>query len=397
MVYLDCISLRKITDDLYNERSSDGIDKAFTDQDGKKYFYEQQTKYFDEIFFVLDLKAEKRLLKRNGNFVFNEDDSKFVKELLAEFTGKLDLMRRGIFAEVDDRFIIWVFEGVMRLFRNNNVSETDLQLVANKMYNRIDYPIRKKRAIMLKMQDRLHEVIDRVFEPKFVNYLTRMDNYIWLSGIEKDFSVFMSEWLKIREQMSEIRECEVWEAAHQSYTEDEIEEAKIQFLVAEDFNLALKNDSEYNKLEKEYNDILGIPDEKHIKKINIGSFLTDEANKLDVGKKKKRIVAANKKRIDQLCVLLEKKKNEIYENVVSKKIPGYKVKKPFTSEIDADFSSMCSAEDLLRQAIVERQEKIQFDKELEERLKNRFENISKIDIDSLLKDIKANIEVLGNE
>lgn len=98
-----------------------------------------------------------------------------------------------------------------------------------------------------------------------------------------------------------------------------------------------------------------------------------------------------------MCVLLEKKKNEIYENVVSKKIPGYKVKKPFTSEIDADFSSMCSAEDLLRQAIVERQEKIQFDKELEERLKNRFENISKIDIDSLLKDIKANIEVLGNE
>ena len=58
---MDCISLRKITDDLYNERSSDGIDKAFTDQDGKKYFYEQQTKYFDEIFFVLNLKAEKRI------------------------------------------------------------------------------------------------------------------------------------------------------------------------------------------------------------------------------------------------------------------------------------------------------------------------------------------------
>lgn len=99
---------------------------------------------------LLLILKKKEFLKQNGNFSFSEEGANFVKQLLREFTGKLDLMRRGTFAEVDDRIIIWVFEGVMRLFRNNNVSETDLRVIANKMYNRIDYPIRKKRAIILK-------------------------------------------------------------------------------------------------------------------------------------------------------------------------------------------------------------------------------------------------------
>lgn len=376
---MDYISFRQITDELYDEKGLNVTDKSFSDQDGKKHFYEQQTKYFDEIFFVIDLKKEKDLLKLNGNFSFSEEGANFVKQLLREFTGKLDLMRRGTFAEVDDRIIIWVFEGVMRLFRNNNVSEADLRVIANKMYNRIDYPIRKKRAIILKMQDRLNELIDHVFEPKFINYLTRVDNYIWLSGIEEDFSAFISEWLEIREQMLEIRECEVGEVDHHDYTEDEIEDVNIPFFVAADFNAALRNDSEYNKLQKEYNDILGITDE------------------INVEKKKKRIVAANIKRIDQLRALLAAKMDAVYEKVVSEKIPGYKLKKPFNIEIDVDFSYMCSAEELLRQAIAERQEKIQLNKELDERRKKRYEEISKIDIDSLLKDIKANVRLLGNE
>lgn len=397
VIYLDYVSFKQITDELYVERGSNITDEAFNDTDGKKHFYEQQTKYFKEIFLVLDLEEEKEFLKRNGNFAFSKEDSKFVKKLLSEFTGKLDLMRRGTFAEVGDGIIIWVFEGVMRLFRNNNVSENDLRLVANKMYNRIDYPIRKKHAIILEMQNRLHEMIDRVFEPNFISYLTRMDNYIWLSGIEKDFTFFMLEWLEIRGKMSEIRECELLEANHRDFTEDEIEEANIQFFVAEDFNAALRNDSEYNKLKKEYNDILGIPDEKPTNNIDIRSFRTDETDKSDAVKKKKRIVAANKKRIDQLCVLLDKKMADIYEKVVSEKIPGYKLKKPFITEKDADFSYMCNAEELLRQAIAERQEKVQLEKELDERRKSRYEEISKIDIDNLLKDIKTNVRLLGNE
>jgi chaperonin cofactor prefoldin len=118
-----------------NSISSDKYD----DLDNFNNFYKQKQKEFNDILETLNLADYSNLLKQSGQYRFNSKDKDFVKEILSEYTKKLEPLRRADYNNADPDFIIKLHDGFITLFQNLEVSDEQLNEIGNSLSNRIKY------------------------------------------------------------------------------------------------------------------------------------------------------------------------------------------------------------------------------------------------------------------
>lgn len=121
-------TFKDITDELFKQIKSED----WTEQDVVHNFYISQTKNFKEIISTINLEEEIEWIKTGGNFSFNESDRDFWINVLKDFTKKMDPLRRADYSKVDNGFVVWLFEGVIEVFRNAGLEDDRLEIVAKK-------------------------------------------------------------------------------------------------------------------------------------------------------------------------------------------------------------------------------------------------------------------------
>lgn len=378
-------TLRNITDCLYKKKVHNQIKIS---EEELATYYNSQSRNFNEIIHALDLDEEINYLKTNrnpnGNFSFYEDDKIFLVDLLSEYSGKLDPLRRGNFYDIDDEYVIWVYENMIDVFRRCNSTEDEIKKIAFKMNNRLDYPLRKRKESIFSFERRMAELMNKVFSVESLP-LNNMDLYIWLKAFEQDYKLVINQWFGILNRMSEIRECELNDLAEKEMHKmdsDEIEEANIDWMICERLNHELESDEEYNKLKKEYNKMCGISDDisQVVEEKGI-LYHKDKNQKVSI---KKPHVKKVEKKFKEIQAIMNKRYDEIRLAIIRDIFPDY-IKKE-NKKCKAKVTGLCSSEQVLKNAIKELKEDINDQKRVEEeRINTEF---PEIDFEEIRKDIK---------
>lgn len=328
-------TLKDVTDELYKQTRS----RNFSTPDALTNFYNNQSKNFNECITALNLDEEIEWIKVGGNFSFNESDRDFWIIVLKEFTKKMDPIRRATDDNLDIEFVVWLYEGVIDVFRRAEIENDKLSKVASKINQRLNYSICKHKSIIESMQNKMRELIEKNIDtPSFV--LGNYEMNQWLIGLESDFSAFISKWADLFHNMKEIRNCELDDIIEQATNElspEESAEAVIDFTIAEVITERLEQHEEYSNLNKEQNRILGFSEDGSLNK-----------------KIKKPHVVKVEKKFNFIKHRLNNLYTEIRHQVVSEFAPNYIKEEYETKELD--FSSLMSAEELLKKAIEQQKE-----------------------------------------
>lgn len=390
------LSLRKITDEMYEKVNNDKTMHEV--ESSKKYYYETQAEYLKEILETMGLEGQNDYLKGRhkptGKYMFLEEDKEFIIEMLMQFTGKMDPLRRADYQNADDEFVVWLSEGIIRLFKHNEVEDDKLNEFLQAINNRVNYPIRKQLAIIKKMRGKLENLVDLIFKPRLVSNMTKMDNYMWLLSMEQDYADFILKWNDIYNKMSEIRQDELNEMVEKEASEmspEEIEEAEIDWFISGNFLRQLNENEEYRKLTREIDDICGIVTEDIFDYSVVKENYSSEGNKSNIMKKNPRIVSANKKRYEELVRRINEIQEETRRKLIVELLPMHKYREPFKFMDEPDYSTMCGSDELIKEAIEERLQDIQLQKDLERRRKD-MENIPNLDIEKILREYKNRFE-----
>lgn len=390
------LSLRKITDEMYEKVNADKIIHEV--ESAKRYYYETQTQYLKEILETIGLEGQENYLKGRhspkGKYMFLKEDKEFIIEMLMQFTKKMEPLRRADFLNADDEFVVWLSEGILRLFKHNEVSEEKLREFSCAINKRVDYPLRKQRAIIKKMREKLENLVDLIFQPRLVNYMTESDNYIWLLSMAKDYWSFILKWNDIYKRMSEIRQDELNKIAEREANEmssEEIEAAEIEWFLGPSILRNLRNNKEYRKLIKERDDICGIVTNDVFDSDTLCEKISSQENKSCRIKKKPRIVSANKKRYAEIVKRIGEIQEETERKLVTELLPMHKYRESFEFMDEPDYSTMCGSDELIKNAIEERRQCIQTEENSEMHSKN-VGSIPNLDIEKILDEYKKRIE-----
>lgn len=181
----------------------------------------------------------------------------FLVDLLDKYTDNNVLeLRRGHLDKVSDRCVVWIVEGLYRMFMYNNVPEDVLNQIGIVMSNYTDYPVRLRYGKMFQMTYDLEQLASKPFFPKWMTNLNVEDNCLWLDAMQEDLKLFIAKWKYIYDSMGECRQCEVNELAEEDYTKmtaDQKKRAEIEFALAEELNKALESDKKLKLLNDEMN------------------------------------------------------------------------------------------------------------------------------------------------
>ncbi|MEK4877995.1 MULTISPECIES: hypothetical protein [Paenibacillus] len=369
-------TFKDITDELFKQIKSED----WTEQDVVHNFYISQTKNFKEIISTINLEEEIEWIKTGGNFSFNESDRDFWINVLKDFTKKMDPLRRADYSKVDNGFVVWLFEGVIEVFRNAGLEDDRLEIVAKKMNTRVNYSMRKRRFIIESMQVRMQELIEENVDSVSC-YLGVTEKYQWLLGLENDFYQFISKWLDLFYLMKEIRCCEMGDIIEQAANEmslAETYEAHVDFVIAEVLSKRLNENTEYSSLYDQRNRMLGISEsiEENLALSNGESLPKNKPiKKPHVAKVERKFMEINK-RLQYLFM-------DIRQQVIKEFFPNYT--KEAYEEKDPDYSSLMPVEELLEMAI-KQQKEAQEDDDM--RKTNPSIDLPDIDFEALRKQLE---------
>lgn len=231
--------LKEIIYELYREKgleinSSNCLDNKEKYSPEFESFYCQKNKEFKDIIRTVDLEEEFEQIKISGEFCFTNTDKSFIKELLNEYTGKLQPLRRADYIGADSLFVFKLHDGFIDIFKNAGVNDNVLLVVDNKINNRIKYPIKKAENYISNINSSIKDLISNVYgenDPQ-MTYLNRNDKFIWLAHMADDFKLFYDKWSAILEYMAITRYEET----------EEIIKAYIKSLNPEELNNFYKNE-----------------------------------------------------------------------------------------------------------------------------------------------------------
>ncbi|GEM_PF-4130665 len=337
-------------------------------------FYRQQNKNFKDILVTLDIVDAVSYLKNNsGHYSFDEKDIDFLVQVLLDYIGdNFQNMRKGLFINVPDEYIVWVVEGFIKIFNHNKLKKDIKNQIILKMYKRTDYPLRKRQYSILQMHNKLEEVVNYIFEPKMCNYMTVKDNYTWLTAMEQDFFAFIKRWNDLYYRMGEERNDELndiaWKVAEQM-TKEEEEDAMIDFAISGPLLYELKKNKEYQRL---------LCRQKALENPQKG-FIKDKI-----------------KEYEQISMRIKAIYEETYIKVRREILPSAILLKPFKQLYGNEYETMLDSEKLLNNVMQERKADIENERRFEESHKWEVENYPQIDFDKLHEDVE-NICLLGNE
>lgn len=299
---------------------------------------------------VLNLKEEFLKLKTSKGYRFaTEENVNFWVFMLMKFSGdEMNILRRGeVLNSQYDSFAVSVYEGIISTFANAGIDDEDLEIIATKLDDILDYPIRKKRLIFDSMQKTLElRIIDNMYNNR--RNIRTLDTYEWLVEIEKDFRKFAWKWDDVFNRMNDIRHEEICEF---SRTREQIlgGNYNIEYAIEHELKEVLSSNDEYCKLEKRFMEISGfsdIQDPKKLREIMRGDIV--------VTTKKKR--KEYREKVEEEYARIVKRMNEIEEcerfSIIGK-YPDYNSDK---NNIAWDFSGFMSSEELLSTAIKQNEE-----------------------------------------
>lgn len=257
------ITLSDVCDELYRmqQRKNGKLLKRQTRTE-RTNFLSKNIKYLNEIFKAMQITEFVRYIKpkfsidENG-YEFSSKSKVFLVELLDKYTDVNVLeLRRGHLDKVSDRCIVWIVEGLYRMFMYNDVPEDVLNQIGIVMSNYTNYPVRLRYGKMFQMTYDLEQLASRPFLTKWLTNLNGEDNCLWLDAMQEDLKLFIAKWKYIYDSMGECRQCEVNDLAEEGYTKmtaDHTKRAEIEFALAEEINKALEEDEKLKQLNDEMN------------------------------------------------------------------------------------------------------------------------------------------------
>lgn len=337
------INLSDICEDLYRGQQKRKGRQFLTKQtkEQKTNFLSKNIKYLNEIFKAMQIVEYVKYIKPEFNleangYEFSERSRTFLVELLDQYTDtNLLELRRGHLDMVSDRCIVWIVEGLYKVFMYNDVPENILNQLASIMSNWTEYPTRKRYGKMFQMTYDLEQLAARTYWPKWKSDLNGNDNCIWLDAMQEDLKLFISKWRFIYECMGEGRQVEINDMAEEAYphmTPEQARYAELKFVLAEELNEVMSRDE---KLKKFYDDL-----NKEVLHKKTG-YYADKQDSLEYMKK-----------------LIYKRTDELEKTVFERYIKEIYTQPSEGMLSDGDFENMKSSEETLKEAIDGYQESI---------------------------------------
>lgn len=301
----------------------------------------KNSRYLSEIINTLQLSEYFKYIKpgfdiNENGYEFSVKSKEFLIELLDKFTEPNVLeMRRGHWDKVSDRYIIWIVEGMYRVFMNNKIPKEDLAQIGKIMSNLTDYPVRERYGKVLGMTFELERLAGRTYRPKWLTNLGGNENCVWLDAMAEDLKRFLDKWGFIYDNMGEIRQMEINDIAEKcaaDLTADQELRAELEFAFAEQINEALSSDEKLQKKTEEMR--------KEIYDKKTGSYIKKQED------------------YEYLRKIVAKRRTEVEQEVWEKCCPGIEV--PLEDDIvnEKDFANMKSAEEILLESIEDYKESL---------------------------------------
>ncbi|MBN1035094.1 hypothetical protein DWC20_05955 [Clostridium botulinum] len=327
------INLTEVSNELYDRIV--GNKEGFRHIDRKEYkqFMSKNARYLKKILEALTISEYERFLKpgfdttANG-YEFSVKDMAFLKELLHSYTSNSMLeLRRGHMENVPDRFVVWIVEGMYKVFLNNDIPDKDINKIVICMSNRTDYPVRKRFCDIADFGYCLEELASNVFKPRWMTNLTGNDNCVWLDAFKKDAKAFFEKWSYIYDSMGEERQEEVNNIGEENYyrmTDNDIFRAEVEWALSKELSDAIRNDTILKDLNKKRDDA-------------INSKTGFDTERVDY--------------IANISQRISKRRVKVEQETFRKYLGDIDV--PEESEIkrDSDFDDLMESEELLKQAI----------------------------------------------
>lgn len=330
----DKVNLTEISNELYRrQQRREGIHREI-EKSKLSNFMSKNSRYLSEIIKTLQLSEYVKYIKpgfdiNENGYEFSVKNKEFLIELLDKYTEPNMLeLRRGHWNEVSDRYIVWIVEGMYKVFENNGIPGNDLAQIGIIMSNLTNYPVRKCYGKILKMTFDLEQLAGMTYWPKWKSGLGREENYVWLDAMAEDFKHFLDKWRFIYNNMGEIRQMEINDIAERcaaDLTADQVLRAEVEFAFAEQINEAVNSDE---KLQKKMEEL-----RKEIYEKKTGSYIKRQED------------------YEYLRKIVFKRRIEVEQEVFEKCCPGIEV--PPEEEIvgEEDFSNMKPAEEILLESI----------------------------------------------
>lgn len=367
----DKINLTEISNELYKrQQRQEGIPRK-TEKSKLTNFMSKNSRYLSEIINTLQLSEYFKYIKpkfdiNENGYEFSVKSKEFLVELLDKFTEPNVLeMRRGHWDKVSDRYIIWIVEGMYRVFMYNNIPEEDLAQIGIIMSNLTDYPVRERYGKVLRMTFELEQLAGRTYWPKWKTNLGGNENCVWLDAMAEDLKHFLDKWGFIYDNMGEIRQMEINDIAEKcaaDLTAEQELRAELEFAFAENINDALNSDEKLQKKTEELR--------KEIYDKKTGSYIKRQED------------------YEYLRKIVSKRRTEVEQEVWEKCCPGIEVPKEDDIVNEEDFSNMKSTEEILLESIDDYKESlVPFPKV----------DLPDIDIDAVIEQFRVEHGLLGNE
>lgn len=367
----DKVNLTEISNEFYKRRQwHEGI-YGKTEKSKMSNFMSKNSRYLSEIINTLQLSEYSKYIKpgfdiNENGYEFSVKSKEFLIELLDKFTEPNVLeMRRGHWDKVSDRYIIWIVEGMYRVFMNNGIPEEDLAQIGIIMSNLTDYPVRKRYGKVLEMTFELEQLAGKTYWPKWKTNLGGNENCVWLDAMAEDLKLFLDKWGFIYNNMGEIRQMEINDIAEKcaaDLTAEQELRAELEFAFAEKINDALNSDEKLQKKTEELR--------KEIYDKKTGSYIKRQED------------------YEYLRKIVSKRRTEVEQDVWEKCCPGIEVPKEDDIVNEEDFSNMKSAEEILLESIDDYKESlVPFPKV----------DLPDIDIDAVIEQFRVEHGLLGNE
>lgn len=335
------VNLTEISNELYKRQQRREGRHGKIEKNKLSNFMSKNSRYLSEIINTLQLSEYFKYIKpgfdiNENGYEFSVKSKEFLIELLDKFTEPNVLeMRRGHWDKVSDRYIIWIVEGMYRVFMNNKIPKEDLAQIGKIMSNLTDYPVRERYGRVLGMTFELERLAGRTYRPKWLTNLGGNENCVWLDAMAEDLKRFLDKWGFIYDNMGEIRQMEINDIAEKcaaDLTADQELRAELEFAFAEQINEALSSDEKLQKKTEEMR--------KEIYDKKTGSYIKKQED------------------YEYLRKIVAKRRTEVEQEVWEKCCPGIEV--PLEDDIvnEKDFANMKSAEEILLESIEDYKESL---------------------------------------
>ena len=366
------ITLSDVCDELYKQRQKKlgkGLVKQTKEQ--RKNFLSKNLRYLNEIFKAMQITDYVRYIKPNfqiekNGYEFSQKSLIFLVDLLDKYTDKNVLeLRQGHLDKVSDRCVVWIVEGLYKMFKYNGVPEAVLNQIGIAMSNYTNYPIRHRYGKMFQMTYDLEHLASTPFLPKWLTNLNEEDNCLWLDAMQEDLKLFITKWRHIYDSMGEYRQDEVNDLAEEScakMTVNQILRAEMEFDSAEEINEALEKDEKLKQLIDEMN--------REIVYKKTG-YYADKVDSFEYMKKRIRV-----------------RREEVEQSVLKKRYKGIEVPPDEDIVDDTVFDNMKPSKTVLEEAIEDYHQSIQPRPKID---------LPNIDIDEVIERFKMEQELKKKE